>query len=221
MVPQLHKALSTATAAPSRRASTMPKKLPGPGDGELFWRWLVIYPAALAVIASETSGLVSGVPRASRDPLALPHAFVAACFGLASLQCVALGWYARRVEGDLGYPGWVHRGAGALEAAVVALRVSGARDGDDARVAVAAVLTGLLMGGAAWTWLVALRRPSRFLPAALILGCTFATRPNSIPTAMPAFVAAISAGALSAGAVRFLFVKAPKKKKKAVASKDD
>ncbi|KAH8049608.1 hypothetical protein JL721_11644 [Aureococcus anophagefferens] len=127
----------------------MAKKLPGPGDGELFWRWLVIYPAALAVIASETSGLVSGVPRASRDPLALPHAFVAACFGLASLQ------------------------------------------------------------------------PSRFLPAALILGCTFATRPNSIPTAMPAFVAAISAGALSAGAVRFLFVKAPKKKKKAVASKDD
>ena len=71
------------------------------------------------------------------------------------------------------------------------------------------------------TWLVALRRPSRFLPAALILGCTFATRPNSIPTAMPAFVAAISAGALSAGAVRFLFAKAPKKKKKAVASKDD
>ena len=67
----------------------MAKKLPGPGDGELFWRWLVIYPAALAVIASETSGLVSGVPRASRDPLALPHAFVAACFGLASLQCVA------------------------------------------------------------------------------------------------------------------------------------
>ena len=185
---------------------------PAAGEGPLFWKWLVLYPGVIAGVGGYLSGVISGLPQKDRDPLVFAHAFVVACFSMTSIQCLFVDWYARNVEGDLGHPGFVHVMAGALEFVVVALRVVAFRVDDARCLAAATVLTGGLMGGAAWTWLVALRKPLHFFPAALVLACTYLTRPgDEFPTLTFALLAAFTAGVFSAALILLLF--APKKKK--------
>ena len=154
-------------------ASIRSKPLPAAGDGPLFYVALVLIPAFSATLAAS---------QADWNLVLACEAYLVTVFSLAAVQGVAPRAYLRLVEGDLGHPLWVHRGAGLAEVCVVALRLRGA-------TAPAAVLTVGLMGGEAWTWLAHHQRPSRFLPAALVLATIGAasvpaTR-ASPPTAAP------------------------------------
>ena len=154
------------------------KPLPAAGDGPLFFVALVLIPAFSATIAAS---------QADWNHVLWCEAYLVTVFSLAAVQGVAPRAYLRLVEGDLGHPLWVHRGAGLAEVCVVALRLRGA-------TAPAAVLTVGLMGGAAWTWLAHHQRPSRFLPAALVLLATLGA------ASVPAYagLAAYASGAASA-----------------------
>ncbi len=154
------------------------KPLPRAGDGPLFFVALVLIPAFSATIAAS---------QADWNLVLACEAYLVTVFSLAAVQGVAPRAYLRLVEGDLGHPLWVHRGAGLAEVCVVALRLRGA-------TAPAAVLTVGLMGGAAWTWLAHHQRPSRFLPAALVLAATLGA------ASVPAYagLAAYASGAASA-----------------------
>ena len=162
-------------------ASIRSKPLPPAGDGPLFFVALVLIPAFSATIAAS---------QADWNHVLWCEAYLVTVFCLAAVQGVAPRAYLRLVEGDLGHPLWVHRGAGLAEVCIVALRLRGA-------TAPAAVLTVGLMGGAAWTWLAHHQRPSRFLPAALVLLATLGA------ASVPAYagLAAYASGAASAALI--------------------
>ena len=157
------------------------KPLPRAGDGPLFFVALVLIPAFSATIAASQSDW---------NLVLACEAYLVTVFSLAAVQGVAPRAYLRLVEGDLGHPLWVHRGAGLAEVCIVALRLRGA-------TAPAAVLTVGLMGGAAWTWLAHHQRPSRFVPAALVLLATLGA------ASVPAYagLAAYASGAASAALI--------------------
>jgi len=157
------------------------KPLPAPGEGPWFFAVLVLIPALTAAIAAS---------QADWNFTLACEAYLVTVFSLAAVQGVAPRAYLRLVEGDLGHPLWVHRGAGLVELCVVALRLRG-------DTAPAAVLTIGLMGGAAWTWLSHHKRPSRFIPAACVLA---ATR-DAAPVPAYAGIAAYAAGAASAALI--------------------
>ena len=116
--------------------------------GRLFWRVLVVAPLLAACVCGTLL----------RSALVVPHAFLIACFVLASSQLFAFEWWRDNVEGDLGHPRLVHVGAGFAELIVIALRLYalsiGAGHGQGfVALAAAHVITCGLMGGALWTWL--------------------------------------------------------------------
>ena len=113
-------------------ASIRSKPLPPAGDGPLFFVALLLIPALSSAIAAS---------QADWNLVLACEAYLVTVFSLAAVQGVAPRAYLRLVEGDLGHPLWVHRGAGLAEVCVVALRLRGA-------TAPAGVLTVGLMGGA-------------------------------------------------------------------------
>lgn len=188
--------------------------IPEGGCAPLFWKWLLWYPGLAAVVAFVSSGYLSALPRKAWDPMVLPHAYVAACFSLASVQCLATDWYARNVEGRLPFPQWVQVVSGAVEVVVVAFRLNTIYDPEDVRLmALATIFTALLMGGAAWAWLVEVQRPLCLLPALLVLAATWVTRPDFPAMEQVVFVC-LMLGFFSAGLVAWLFRPAEKKKKR-------
>ena len=93
------------------------KPLPPAGDGPLFFVALLLIPALSATLAAS---------QADWNHVLWCEAYLVTVFSLAAVQGVAPRAYLRLVEGDLGHPLWVHRGAGLAEVCVVALRLRGA-----------------------------------------------------------------------------------------------
>lgn len=212
----LVRCLATAALPVARREalSRMGDDMPAAGCGPLFWWWLLIWPGLIAVVATVVSGVLSALPTKSWDTAVLPHAYVAAVFSLASVQCVLTDWYRRNVEGALPFPAWVHVCAGASELIVVAFRLNTIYDPEDVRlIALATVGTAFLMGGAAWTWLVEVQRPTRLLPALLVLLATWATRPV-FPAIEQCILLFATMGFFAAGVLIWLCRPAEKKKRK-------
>jgi hypothetical protein len=176
----------------------MAHKTRTPPPGPLFWHVLVILPGFIA----------SAVGLHQKSMTSAAHTFVLACFSLASLQCIVLSWWQRNVEGDLGMPRFVHVGAGWTEILVIALRAYGllctTPEGGCHRhrwsLAVATVVSCGMMGGARWTWFVAVKKPRCFVPAALVLAATILTRPSSMAPALDiaAFAAFLAGNVVAA-----------------------
>ena len=95
-------------------SSLRSKPLPAPGEGPWFFAVLVLIPALTAAIAAS---------QADWNFTLACEAYLVTVFSLAAVQGVAPRAYLRLVEGDLGHPLWVHRGAGLVELCVVALRL--------------------------------------------------------------------------------------------------
>jgi hypothetical protein len=141
---------------------------PGPN----FWTFLVVIPTLAA----------TGTGAITKSPSMAAEAYILSCLGLASLQAPCYDWWMVHVEGYLGMPRWVHIGAGVAELIIVALRILSYYpmiddDSSIVMMATATVLTCGLMGGAFWTWFVAVNAPHCFVPAALLLLATLANQP--------------------------------------------
>eukprot|EP00339_Tiarina_fusa_P019135 CAMPEP_0116999158 /NCGR_PEP_ID=MMETSP0472-20121206/1975_1 /TAXON_ID=693140 ORGANISM="Tiarina fusus, Strain LIS" /NCGR_SAMPLE_ID=MMETSP0472 /ASSEMBLY_ACC=CAM_ASM_000603 /LENGTH=196 /DNA_ID=CAMNT_0004698521 /DNA_START=28 /DNA_END=618 /DNA_ORIENTATION=- len=175
-----------------------------PAPGPLFWQFLVVIPGAIALAIGlyfKSIGITA-------------HAFVFACFSLASVQCLFFSWWRRNVEGDLGMPKFVHLNSGATELVIITLRAYALSDSNNDNgdvdvdevsrrnaLAVATILTCGMMGGARWTWFVAVKKPLCFVPAALILVATIVTRPPTLPALDAAAFAAFLTGNVVAAKV--------------------
>jgi hypothetical protein len=138
----------------------------------------------------------------------VPHAFIFACFSLASTQLFWFSWWSERVEGDLGHPRIVHMGAGFAELIVIGLRLYALTrappDSDHgfAALALAHILTCSLMGGALWTWL-SLGLARCFVPAALVLAASLSVRPVSRAMDVAAFLSFVCGNVSAAAIHRF------------------
>ena len=122
--------------------------------------------------------------------------------------------------GDLGYPQWVHRLAGLGEAGVVGLRVFALVERSEVPRALATVLTGPMLGGAAFTWLYVLQKPRHGTPALLVFLATWFTRSRKIRATAECYSITIVFGACAAALIRWRTGPRKKRKKKTAAKEE-
>mmetsp|Transcript_8998 Transcript_8998/g.10401 ORF Transcript_8998/g.10401 Transcript_8998/m.10401 type:complete len:213 (+) Transcript_8998:174-812(+) len=151
-----------------------------PGEGALFWIFLVYVPCVIAFVFGNRSVSVTA------------NLYIAACFSLASTQCIAFDWWVTNVEGDLGMPRFIHVGAGLAELVVVAIRMYHYFHHDESKeyaedsflpwINTSSVLTMGLMGGAFWIWPWGVKKMTGCIPACFVVLATVLSTPRNQPT---------------------------------------